>query len=146
MVFFKAFPLINEELCEDVRANDGECLQMAMVDNEHRSALPGNPFGTGVIIGQDLEDPCDHKDRSAFITEILNGPTSGNMRGPYPSQECPSEEKTVIMQGACETKEMPSTRMHNEQEVNGRTEEAHNRENDQSINGDGKPAPQCDQN
>ena len=98
-----------------------------------------------MIIGQDLEDLFDHDHRSTFITEILNRPTSGNMRGPCPSQKCPRDKKKVIMQGVHETKETPLTEMHDEPEVNGRTVEAHNRENDQSIDGDGNPAPQCDQ-
>ena len=108
-------------MCDEMRRNDGECSQMAMVDNKHGSALPGNPFGTGVIIGQDLEDLCDHKDRSAFITEILNGPTSGNMRGLHPSQKHPRDKKTVIMQGMHEMKEMPAMEVCDKPEADGGT-------------------------
>jgi len=144
-VFFKVYPGKQENMYDEERPNNGEYLQMAIVDNEHRSVLPGNPVGTGMIIGQDLEDLCDQKDKSTFITKILNRPTSGKARGLYPSKEYPHRKKIVIMQGVYELKQVPITHMYNKLTSISRTEGAHNRKNSQSIsNGDRKPAPQHD--
>ena len=115
-VFFKVIPLRNETMYDETMVNNGEYLQMAIVDNLTRIVLPGNHFGTGIIIGRDIEDICDERDRSADITDILNARTSGNTRGLCPSQECPRKKKTVIMQGTHEIMEVPLNTMCNRQE------------------------------
>ena len=108
-VFFKVFPLQYEDMYDNKRQNNSEYLQMAIVDNHHRSVIPGNPVGTGMIIGRDSEDLCDKKDRSTHITDILNRRTSGKTSGLYPSHDYPSKRRAVVMQGVYEVKEIPMT-------------------------------------
>ena len=99
-----------------------------------------------MIIGQDLEDLCDDNRASALITDVLNRPTSRKMRGLHPSEKHPEDEKRVIMQGMHEMREMPVMEVCDKPEVNGKSEETHDRDNNQSNDEDRKPSPQCDPN
>jgi len=111
VVFFKVYPIKDEVMYDSDRENKGEYLQMAIVDNEHRSIIPCNYHGTGMVIGQDIEDLCDSKETSSCITDILNRPTTSNYCGLYPSSIYPNRKRKVSVQGMYELLETPAADM-----------------------------------
>ena len=78
VVFFKVQPFKHEEMYDSNRVNNGEYLQMALGNVGRRVIVPGNSFGTGVVIGREIKILCDDVDKSTRITDILNRPTTNS--------------------------------------------------------------------
>ena len=115
VVFFKVQPLEREEMYNSNCANKGEYLQMALVDVGCRIIVPGNSFGTGLVIRHEIEILCDDVSKSTRITDILNRPTTnGKIRGLYPSEFHSYEKRNITMQGIYEIMEVRKTEIHGE--------------------------------
>ena len=104
---------MREQMYNSNRANNGEYLQMALVDVGCRIIVPGNSSRTGLVIGREIEILCDDEKRSTQITDVLNRPTtSSKIRGLYPSKFYSYEKQNITMQAVYEIMEVRKTEIH----------------------------------
>ena len=98
VVFFKVQPFARERMYDTKQVNNGEYLQMALIDVGCRVIIPRNSYGTGLVIGREIEELCDDGKKSTHVTDVLNRPTtSRRTRGLYLSEMCLYQKRNITM-------------------------------------------------
>ena len=103
-----------EQLYDTKRVNNGEYLQMALINVACRTVVPGNTHGTRLVIGREIEELCDNGKRSTLVTNVLNRPTTRKrICGLYLSKMYLYQKRNITIQAVYEIMEVPRTLMHN---------------------------------
>jgi hypothetical protein len=86
MVFFTVKPHPSEDMHDPTRPNEGEYLQAAVLDNVTRILCPCNGYGTGLLLGKDVEYLCKNGAGNPITQWLNETQTWKGVKGIYPLQ------------------------------------------------------------